>query len=120
MSAAEADGRLGRSDPSGPGIKRRRCGRGFSYLGPDATPIHDRDTLARIKALVIPPAWKEVWICLDPAGHIQAVGTDDAGRRQYRYHDQWRVQQKPEKDDRGLGVGGCLPGIRGNASRPQI
>jgi len=117
MSAAEADGRLRRSDPSGPGIKRRRCGRGFSYLGPDATPIHDRDTLARIKALVIPPAWKEVWICLDPAGHIQAVGTDDAGRRQYRYHDQWRVQQDREKHDRVLEFGACLPELRDTLSR---
>lgn len=80
-------GALIRSDPSGAGIRRRRCGRGFSYRGPDMAAIKDLQTLARIKALVIPPAWEDVWICIDPQGHIQAIGTDVAGRRQYRYHD---------------------------------
>src|ERR1700761_9148616 len=92
-------GQLTRSDLSSGGIRRRRCGRGFRYLGPDA-PVTDPLTLARIKALVIPPAWEDVWICPDPLGHIQAVGTDTAGRRQYRYHAQWRVERDRDKFDR--------------------
>jgi DNA topoisomerase IB len=81
--AAQDLERLVRSDPAAGGIRRRRCGRGFRYLGP-AAPVTDPGILARIKALVIPPAWEDVWICADPRGHIQAMGTDAAGRRQYR------------------------------------
>src|SRR5690348_14104315 len=103
---------LSRSDPSGTGIRRRRCGRGFSYLGPDTAVIKDPRTLARIKALVIPPAWEDVWIYVDPQGHIQAIGTDAAGRRQYRYHDLWREQRDQEKHDRVLEFGAALPRIR--------
>jgi DNA topoisomerase IB len=103
---------LGRSDPSGAGIRRRRCGRGFSYLGPDTAVIKDPRTLARIKALVIPPAWEDVWICVDPQGHIQAIGTDAAGRRQYRYHDLWREQRDQDKHDRVREFGAVLPWIR--------
>jgi DNA topoisomerase IB len=106
------EGELSRSDPSGTGIRRRRCGRGFSYLGPDTALIKDPRTLARIKALVIPPAWEDVWICVDPQGHIQAIGTDAAGRRQYRYHDLWREQRDQEKHDRVLEFGVALPRIR--------
>jgi DNA topoisomerase-1 len=84
---------LVRSDLSGPGIRRRRHGRGFRYLGPDGTPVRDREVLARIKALVIPPAWEDVWISVVADGHIQAVGTGAAGRRQYRYHDLRREQR---------------------------
>jgi DNA topoisomerase IB len=105
-------GDLVRSDPDAPGIRRRRCGRGFRYAGPDGAPVRDRDAVARIKSLVIPPAWQDVWICADPAGHIQAVGTDAAGRRQYRYHDLWREQQDQEKHDRMLEFGAALPGLR--------
>ena len=83
--------RLRRSDPSAPGIVRRRQGRGFRYLDQNGNPI-DAVTLARIEALVIPPAWGDVWICPWPHGHIQATGVDAAGRRQYRYHDEWRRQ----------------------------
>jgi DNA topoisomerase IB len=101
-----------RSDPCSPGIRRRRCGRGFRYLGPDGKPIADPRTLTRIKALVIPPAWQDVWICLEPNGHIQAIGTDSAGRRQYRYHDLWRVQRDQEKHDRVLEFGAVLPHVR--------
>ena len=90
MGSADPAIRLRRSDPAGPGIRRLRCGRGFRYLGAGDQPVRDPQTLARIKALVIPPAWKDVWICAEPGGHIQAVGTDAAGRRQYRYHDLWR------------------------------
>src|SRR6201986_5404914 len=89
-----------RSDPAAEGIRRRRRGRGFSYLGTDAAVIKDPQTLARIRSLVIPPAWEDVWICADPLGHIQAVGTDAAGRRQYRYHDLWRGQRDQATNDR--------------------
>jgi DNA topoisomerase IB len=74
--------------------------------------IKDPRTLARVKALVIPPAWEDVWICPDPNGHIQAVGTDAAGRRQYRYHDLWREQRDREKHDRVLEFGAALPRVR--------
>jgi DNA topoisomerase IB len=110
-------GALRRSDPSGAGIRRRRRGRGFSYLGPDTAAIKDPRTLARIKALVIPPAWEDVWICVDPQGHIQALGTDAAGRRQYRYHDLWRVQRDQDKHDRVLEFGAALPRIRETTCR---
>jgi DNA topoisomerase-1 len=79
--------RLRRSDCATPGIVRRRHGRGFTYAGPDGNRIDDAETLDRIRMLAIPPAWTDVWICPDPSGHLQAVGTDAAGRRQYRYHD---------------------------------
>jgi DNA topoisomerase IB len=107
-----ASGPLQRSDLDAAGIRRRRRGRGFSYLGPDAAAIKDPRTLARIKSLVIPPAWQDVWICADPRGHIQAVGTDAAGRRQYRYHDRWREQRDQEKHDRVRQFGAALPAIR--------
>ena len=74
--------------------------------------VTDPRTLARIKALVIPPAWEDVWICADPQGHIQAIGTDSAGRRQYRYHDVWREQRDQDKHDRVLEFGAALPRIR--------
>jgi DNA topoisomerase IB len=106
-----------RSELSAPGILRRRCGRGFRYLAPDGTPLADAETLARIKALVIPPAWEDVWICPHPDGHIQAIGTDSAGRRQYRYHDLWREQRDREKHDRVLEFGRALPHIRGVVER---
>jgi DNA topoisomerase IB len=109
---SEAIGSLVRSDPAGTGIRRRRRGRGFSYLGPDSVVIADPAVLARIKALVIPPAWEDVWICIDPHGHIQAIGTDAAGRRQYRYHDLWREQRDHDKHDRVQQFGARLPRIR--------
>jgi DNA topoisomerase IB len=102
---------LTRSDLSRPGIRRRRCGRGFRYIGPDNAQVKDPDVLARIRALVIPPAWEDVWICVDSRGHIQAVGTDAAGRRQYRYHDLWREQRDREKHDRVLEFGDALPRV---------
>jgi DNA topoisomerase IB len=111
MTAADVAGLI-RSELSSAGIRRRRCGRGFRYLAPDGTPVSDPDTLTRIKALVIPPAWEDVWICPQPGGHIQAVGTDSAGRRQYRYHDLWREQRDREKHDRVLEFGAALPHVR--------
>ena len=110
--ASDGMGRLTRSDPGGSGIRRRRCGRGFRYLGPDSAAIKDERTLSRIKSLVIPPAWEDVWICPDPLGHIQAIGTDSAGRRQYRYHDQWRARRDRAKHDRVVEFGAGLPHLR--------
>src|ERR1051326_2934060 len=112
MGSADRGMRLRRSDPAGPGIIRRRCGRGFRYLGPGAQPVRDAETLARIRALVIPPAWEDVWICIEPGGHIQAVGTDAAGRRQYRYHDLWRERRDRDKHDGVLEFGRILPRLR--------
>ena len=110
-------GSLRRSDPDGAGIRRRRCGRGFTYLGPDGTTVKESRTLARIRALVIPPAWQDVWICVDPRGHIQAIGTDAAGRRQYRYHDLWRLQRDQDKHDRVQHFGVALPAVRKRVDR---
>ena len=104
--------RLRRSDVTGPGIQRRRQGRGFRYQWSSGEKMADPETLERIKALVIPPAWKDVWICPWPHGHIQAIGTDAAGRRQYRYHDEWRKRRDTEKFERALAFGSSLPGLR--------
>jgi DNA topoisomerase-1 len=104
--------RLKRVDCAGPGIRRVKRGRGFGYLDADGQKVTDRVTLARIAALVIPPAWEDVWICAHPNGHIQAVGTDAAGRRQYRYHDDWRVQRDAAKHERVLTFARRLPAAR--------
>lgn len=102
--------RLRRSDLSKPGIVRRRRGRGFSYtLDGKSIGRADRE---RIAALVIPPAWTDVWICSDERGHIQAVGTDAAGRRQYRYHDEWRQRRDREKFDHVAETAAVLPKLR--------
>jgi DNA topoisomerase I len=94
--------RLRRSNPSGPGLTRRRRGKGWQYLDSDGAPVKDPEICERVAGLVIPPAWKEVWICPYPNGHLQAVGTDDAGRKQYLYHPQWRKDRDEEKYDRVL------------------
>jgi DNA topoisomerase I len=104
--------RLRRSDPRKPGYTRRRRGKGWSYHDQTGAPLTDPAELDRISALVIPPAWRDVWICPDARGHIQAVGTDAAGRRQYRYHDVWRTQRDAAKFDHVLEVGACLPEVR--------
>src|SRR4051812_3447681 len=104
--------RLARSDPSTPGISRRRRGSGFSYVNVTGKPLSDDEALARIRSLVIPPAWSDVWICPRPNGHIQAVGTDQEGRRQYLYHLAWRESRDQEKFDRSQSLGKCLPQIR--------
>jgi DNA topoisomerase I len=103
---------LVRVDPASPGLGRRRRGRGFSYLDVDGTPLDDPAEIARIKALAIPPAWQDVWICPDPDGHIQAVGVDAAGRRQYRYHNEWRVARDRVKHDRVLDLGRGMADVR--------
>jgi DNA topoisomerase IB len=99
-------------DCNGPGIARRRAGKGFSYLEADGTRITDDDVIGRIKSLAIPPAWEDVWICSDPKGHIQATGLDAKGRRQYRYHDEWRAARDREKHDRVLRFAKRLPELR--------
>jgi DNA topoisomerase-1 len=108
--------RLRRTDLAGAGITRRRCGRGFAYRGPDGAPVRDPEVLNRIAALAIPPAWREVWISPHPGGHIQAVGTDAAGRRQYRYHDRWREERDRAKFDRVLAIAESLPAVRAQAA----
>jgi DNA topoisomerase-1 len=104
--------RLRRVDCSAPGLTRRRRGRGFAYLDQNGNAVTDAATLQRIEALVIPPAWTNVWICPLPNGHIQATGVDAAGRRQYRYHDAWRVQRDRLKFDHMLEFGRALPTLR--------
>jgi DNA topoisomerase IB len=89
-----------------------RRGRGFTYLDTDGSRVTDPATLQRINDLVIPPAWEDVWICPLPNGHIQATGTDAAGRRQYRYHDDWRRNRDREKHERMLGFAVTLGGAR--------
>ena len=89
--------RLKRADCSGPGLSRRRAGRGFVYLDPDGERVVEPEVLQRIRELAIPPAWQDVWICPYPNGHLQATGTDAAGRKQYRYHDVWRARRDQEK-----------------------
>jgi DNA topoisomerase-1 len=104
--------RLRRADCSGPGFRRRRRGRGFQYLDENGERIEDAEVLERIRELVIPPAWKDVWICPYPMGHIQAVGTDAAGRRQYVYHAQWRLRRDQEKFDEMIQFARRLPYLR--------
>ncbi|MFY1632640.1 DNA topoisomerase IB [Solwaraspora sp. WMMB335] len=104
--------RLRRSDLARPGYRRHRRGRGVRYLDADGRPITDRAELGRLRDLVIPPAWRDVWICPHPAGHIQAVGTDAAGRRQYLYHPQWRVRRDVAKFRHVRQVADRLPRLR--------
>lgn len=99
-------------DCSDPGITRRGRGKGFEYLDPGRSRVEEAETVARIRALAIPPAWKEVWICSDPKGHIQAVGIDDAGRKQYIYHEAWRKRRDQQKFDRMLEFARELPKVR--------
>lgn len=104
--------RLRRVSSADPGIARRSHGRGFRYLDERGRPVRDPETLGRIRSLAIPPAWSDVWICADPLGHLQAAGTDAAGRRQYRYHDVWRARRDAEKFDRALAFAHALPELR--------
>lgn len=95
-----------------PGITRRRIGRGFGYRTPSGRPVRDAKTLARIRALAIPPAYTEVWICRDPRGHLQATGRDARRRKQYRYHPQWAAERDDRKFERLLAFGRALPRLR--------
>lgn len=95
-----------------PGLSRLRRGKGFSYRDADGRPVTDRDELARIRALAIPPAYTRVWICSNPRGHLQATGYDARGRKQYRYHPRWREYRDLGKFDRIMAFGKALPVLR--------
>jgi DNA topoisomerase-1 len=111
-SAPARRGRLRRADCAGPGIRRVRRGRGFSYEDGSGEKIADEETLERIRRLAIPPAWKEVWICPDPFGHIQATGYDEAGRKQYLYHERWQQRQAERKFELVREFALALPKLR--------
>ncbi len=104
--------RLRTVSPSTKGLTRRRAGKGFVYLDHTGDRVTDPEVVERIRSLAIPPAWKDVWICPFPNGHIQAVGTDDAGRRQYLYHQTWRIKRDKMKFDRVLRAARRLPAAR--------
>ncbi len=104
--------RLRRSDCSSAGLRRQRRGRGFGYTEPAGEPLKDPEELLRIKALAIPPAWQEVWICPDPLGHLQATGVDAAGRKQYLYHPRWRELRDRQKFDHMVDFAHELPDLR--------
>lgn len=108
--------RLKRSTVNGPGFTRVRRGKGFSYLDSDGERLTDTRALTRIDELVIPPAWKKVWISPHPNGHIQAVGTDAAGRKQYLYHQKWQQDRAEEKFDRVLQLAKHLPQWRAHVA----
>jgi len=104
--------RLRRADCSGPGFRRIRRGRGFSYLDEEGKPIDEPDVIERVRGLGIPPAWDDVWICPWERGHIQATGIDAAGRKQYLYHPDWRTRRDAEKFDEMLHFAKDLPALR--------
>ncbi len=95
-----------------PGIVRRRCGRGFTYIAPDGTTIARGPEKKRIKSLAVPPAYEDVWICTKANGHIQATGRDARARKQYRYHPDWSQAQAATKFSQLVAFGECLPSIR--------
>ena len=104
-------------DCSGPGIRRRRRGKGFEYFDEEGRRITEPSVLERIRGLTIPPAWEEVWICPYPFGHIQATGIDAAGRKQYRYHDLWRERRDREKFESMEEFARALPRLRRRVER---
>ena len=104
--------KLRRTHCSQPGFTRRKFGRGFAYFTPDGARVTDPELVDRFNALVIPPAWKDVWICPWPNGHLQATGFDARGRRQYRYHDAWRQHRDRDKFDHMLEFARALPALR--------
>lgn len=104
--------RLRTSSPHGRGWTRRRAGTGWTFLDERGVRLDDAEQVERVRSLAIPPAWREVWICPWPNGHIQAVGTDDAGRRQYLYHPEWRVKRDKQKFDRVLRAAERMPEAR--------
>ena len=103
-------------DPSGPGIRRRRRGKGFEYIDEDGRRVTEPTVVERIRELAIPPAWADVWICPYPMGHIQATGTDARGRKQYRYHDRWRERRDREKFESMEHFARSLPALRERVS----
>lgn len=115
MTSGAAIEGLSRSDPRDPGITRLPGDGGFRYLDPSGAPVTSAETLTRIDALAIPPAWTHVWISPDPSGHIQVTGTDSRGREQYRYHEMWREQRDAQKFEHMLRFAGALPALRAAA-----
>lgn len=99
-------------DDAGPGITRRKAGRGWAYFDPDGRRITDRDEIDRLNRIALPPAYRDAWFCPDPTGHIQATARDEKGRKQYRYHPDFRAAQESEKFDRCADFGRALPKIR--------
>ena len=116
IETAEAAGLRDVSDEE-PGVRRRKCGRGFTYLDHRDRTVRDSEVRARIDALAIPPAWTDVWICVDEDGHLQATGRDEEGRKQYRYHPRWRRVRDREKYRRLLALGSRLPVLRQSVGR---
>lgn len=111
MSDAKT-GRLRHSDDSGPGITRRRHGRYWQYFDPDGKRITNRDEIDRLNAVALPPAYRDAWFSPHPHGHIQATGIDDRGRKQYRYHPDFRARRDQSKYDRTADFGRALPKLR--------
>lgn len=112
MSVTIPGRRLRRSDCSGPGLTRLRRGRGFTYQNSEGRRIDDPEVIERVRGLAIPPAWKDVWICSDEWGHLQATGIDAAGRKQYLYHPRWRARRDREKFARMERFARSLPRMR--------
>jgi DNA topoisomerase-1 len=110
-SAAEASGLL-YVDEQGPGITRKRTGKSFAYRDQHGKLIKDPALLTQIRAIAVPPAYEDVWICPDPNGHIQATGRDERGRKQYRYHPRWRALRDETKYEHILEFGRTLPHLR--------
>jgi DNA topoisomerase-1 len=103
--------------PDRPGLTRRRSGRGFSYRDSAGRTIRDPETIARIRKIAIPPAWTDVWICPYPNGHLQAIGRDARGRKQYRYHPRYRSRRDVAKFERLIAFARALPDIRNRVDR---
>ena len=99
-------------DDGQPGITRRKCGRGWAYFGADGSRIAKRSEIDRLNNIALPPAYTDAWFCPDPNGHILATGFDDKGRKQYRYHPDYRAYQEAEKFDQCLAFGSLLPKVR--------
>ena len=116
VDTAEAAGLRYVSDAT-PGIRRKRHGRGFVYIAPDGQTIRDREQLRRFRALVIPPAWTDVWICADPNGHLQVPARDARGRKQYRYHPSFRERRDESKFERMLALSDVLWMIRARVEK---
>jgi DNA topoisomerase-1 len=116
VASARAAG-LRYADCAKAGITRKRRGKGFIFCGPDGRIVRDEKTLARIRALVLPPAWTDIWIATDPRAHLQATGRDAAGRKQYRYHADWRSERDTTKYHRMLAFAAVLPVIRRRTRR---
>jgi DNA topoisomerase I len=111
VKCAKAVGLRYVSDTS-PGLRRIRAGKGFRYVGPGSKPVRDASTLSRIRSLAIPPAWTDVWICPAANGHLQATGRDDRGRKQHRYHPEWRRARDATKYHRMVAFARALPRLR--------